>query len=105
MENSFRRSAVALRVVQHALPDAIGIHNFRRETIPHRRQRKHARHAVTIQYERSGRQFCERGVLQKIVKKRLNPIVRRAEIICQKTVDLTLVREQRGHLVGLGIFV
>ena len=51
VENPLRCSAVAFWVVQHPLPDPIGIHNFRPETITDRRQERAPCQTISIQYE------------------------------------------------------
>jgi hypothetical protein len=93
LKNSFGRAAITPRIVQHPLSHSEGIYNLGDETVTGWRQRKQSGQPGPVENEGAGRQFGERGILQVIIEKCLNPVVSRTKIIRKKTIDFPLVRE------------
>jgi hypothetical protein len=104
VKNSLRRAPVAARIVQDALLDTIRTDDIRMKFIAVQRQRKNSREAGTIQNERARRQFRHRHVLQIVVKKSLDALVNRAEIMAEQAILLPRLSGHRGDDFGeLGV--
>ena len=82
--------------MQHALLDAIGADDVGGEFIAIHRQRQHARHARAVQRQRPHRQLGHRHVLQIIVEKSLDALVRGAKMVGQQPFLFAVLRDQRG---------
>ena len=100
VENSLRRAAVALWIMQNAVGYAVGIDDVGGKIVAVNRQRKNARQTGPVEGERAARKFCDRHVLQIVVEKSLKPLVGGAEIIPEQPVLLARLPSHRRNDFG-----
>ena len=101
MENSLRRAPVALRVVQHPLPHAVGIDDVGGKLVLVRRQRQLPRQPVPVEDERPRRQARHLGGPRQIlVEEILDPRVGRTEVPRQQAIFLAVERHQPARQIG-----
>ena len=97
MENALRRAPVAARIVQHALLDAVGTDDVRMKFVAVERQRQDAGEAGPVEDERARRQFGDRHILEIVVKKSLDALVHRAQIMAEQPVLFARLAGHRGN--------
>ena len=97
VKNSGGGAAVAPRIVQYALFDAIGVDDFGGKLVAIHRQRKRARHARAVQRESVERKFRHRHVLQIIVNETLDAPVGGAKVIGKETLLFAMLGDEHGN--------
>ncbi len=96
VKNSGGRAAVAARIMQNALFDAVGIDDVGRKIIAIHRQRQHAGEAGAVERESARGQFRHRRVLQIIIEKSLDAPVGWTKMLAEEPVFLARLRGHGG---------
>ena len=109
VKNSLRGAAVALRIVQNSLRQAVRLQIRRGKRVAAERQRHHARQPGPVQQKRVAgnlRRAARAHIFQIVVEKRLNAPVRGTQQIPEHQVLLVIVAKQRARdleKIGVGM--